>query len=105
MTAPTVRIVLDVNLTRRYGTTAEVIEDLTAQAHRSSSAHAAVVRLGDSAVRVGGFGLAAAIASALYGGPATVDIHVSGAAPGGIQTAQAVQRHMRQYAAANNATG
>lgn len=95
---PEVRLVAVVDLTGRYDTSTEVLDNLHEQTRRSSDCHTAIVRLGEDALQRAASYLGHAIASRFFLAAQQIEVHV----PAGTRwayVASEVQRHLRFFAA------
>ncbi|MFE7446564.1 hypothetical protein ACFU7X_39630 [Streptomyces chartreusis] len=95
---PDVRLVAVVDLTGRYDTSTEVMDDLHQQTKRSTDCHTAIVRLGEPALQRASTFLGHAIASKFFLAAQQIEVHV----PAGTRwayVASEVQRHLRFFAA------
>ncbi|MGW1609442.1 hypothetical protein ACWCQZ_08590 [Streptomyces sp. NPDC002285] len=95
---PDVRLVAVVDLTGRYDTSTEVMDDLHEQTKRSTDCHTAIVQLGEPALQRASTFLGHAIASTFFLAAQQIEVHV----PAGTRwayVASEVQRHLRFFAA------
>ena len=100
---PEVRLVAVVNLTGRYDTSTEVLDDLHEQTRRSTDCHTAIVRLGEDALQRAASSLGHAIASRFFLTAQQIEVHV----PAGTRwayVASEAQRHLRHFAADHQQT-
>lgn len=92
---PDVRLVVTVDLTGRYDSSADVSRDLYEQTIRASDCHTVIVRVSEDAMR-SGFDLGRGIAGRFYLSVKRIEIHV----PAGTQyayLASEVQRYVRLF--------
>ncbi|MFH9728336.1 hypothetical protein ACH4M4_36060 [Streptomyces sp. NPDC017254] len=90
---PQVRLVITVDLTGRYDSSSQVINDLYDQTRRSSDCHAAIVTCGHDAL-AHGLGLAEQIANRFFLSAQHIEIHVPAGTRNSYLAAE-VQRHLR----------
>ncbi len=100
---PEVRLVAVVDLTGRYDTSTEVLDDLREQTRRSTDCHTAIVRLSEPALQRASSFLGHAIAATFFLAARQIEVHV----PAGTRwafVASEAQRHLRHFAADHQQT-